>query len=77
MALSSVNRKFLKRLEELMSNEGSELCLVHVLTGNTAPVFSARQLALGILCVLDRSGHYHWCRRLSPHLAGRARLLFA
>ena len=52
MALSEREQKVLEQLEELMSNEDPNFASSMSSTGNTAPVFSARQLALGILCVL-------------------------
>ena len=52
MALSEREQKVLEQLEELMSNEDPNFASSMSSTGNTAPVFSARQLALGIICVL-------------------------
>ena len=52
MAQSEREQKVLEQLEELMSNEDPNFASSMSSTGNTAPVFSARQLALGILCVL-------------------------
>ena len=52
MALSEREQKVLDQLEELMSNEDPHFASSMSSTGNTAPVFSARHLALGILFVL-------------------------
>ncbi len=52
MALSEREQKDLDQLEELMSNEDPHFASSMSSTGNTAPVFSARHLALGILFVL-------------------------
>ena len=49
MALSEREQKVLDQLEELMSNEDPHFASSMSSTGNTAPVFSARHLALGIL----------------------------
>ena len=51
MALSEREQKVLDQLEELMSNEDPHFASSMSSTGNTAPVFSARHLALGILFV--------------------------
>ena len=51
MALSEREQKVLDQLEELMSNEDPHFASSMSSTGNTAPVFSARHLALGLLFV--------------------------
>ena len=57
MALSEREQKVLDQLEELMSAEDPHFASSMSSTGNTALVFSARYMALGILGVLDGDGH--------------------
>ena len=56
MALSEREQKVLDQLEELMSAEDPHFASSMSSTGNTAPVFSARHMALGILGVLAGLG---------------------
>ena len=75
MALSEREQKVLDQLEELMSNEDPHFASSMSSTGNTAPVFSARHLAVGILFVLIHwPGHHYWCSCIEYDLAGCLRL---
>lgn len=56
MALSEREQKVLEQLEELMNAEDPQFANSMSSTGNTAPVFSARHMILGILCVLAGLG---------------------
>ena len=56
MALSEREQKVLDQLEELMHAEDPQFASSMSSTGNTAPVFSARHMVLGILCVLAGLG---------------------
>ena len=51
MALSEREQKVLDQLEELMHAEDPQFASSMSSTGNTATVFSARNMVLGILCV--------------------------
>ena len=56
MALSEREQKVLDQLEEVMHAEDPQFASSMSSTGNTAPVFSARHMVLGILCVLAGLG---------------------